>query len=78
MTVAFDNGKPQPPFRSGLTPALALDTPQREQQVDLLIWDRLPLDLREDGLEVRPDLLPCIRAKPRARLLLIQISLDTH
>jgi hypothetical protein len=57
---SLDNGEPAAAFRSAfLAGELALDPPQREQQINLLIGERLSLDLREDGLEAGSDLLPC-------------------
>ena len=55
---SLDNGGPAMSFQSEfLAAALALDPPQREQQVDLFIGERLALDLCEDGLKVGSDAL---------------------
>jgi hypothetical protein len=76
---SLDNGKAATPFASSVRPPeLTLDPPQREQQVDLFIGDRLPLDLCEMAWRWAPI---CSRASgPRARMrhFLIQISISTR
>jgi hypothetical protein len=75
----LDNRVATRAFRSGLpAPQLTLDPSQREQQVNLIVRDRLSLDLCENDLKVGSDMLPCIRVEPRTRDLLIRISLCTH
>ena len=62
---SLDNGGPAMSFRSEfLAAALALDPPQREQQVDLFIGERLALDLCEDGLKVGSDALARVGWRP--------------
>jgi hypothetical protein len=75
---SLDNGASAIVFRSSLLAAeFALYPPQREQEVNLLIGNRLSLDFREDGLEMGSDLLTSIVTNSWSHLLL-QISLATH
>src|SRR5215217_1019783 len=55
-----------------------LDAPQREQQVDLTVGDRLPLNACEDHLELGSDMLSRIRGKRRRCELPVRTSLVTH
>ncbi|ANY81192.1 hypothetical protein BB934_25695 [Microvirga ossetica] len=65
--------------RSGyLASQVALDAPQREQQVDLVVGDGFSLDVGKDGLEMGPKMLSRIRGKGRSCWLLVRTSLVTH
>ena len=76
---SLDNGEPSRPFRSELLAhSLALDTPQREQQVDLFIGEWLALDLGEDGLKVGSDPLARVRFETGTRRLVTRTCLGTH
>ena len=76
---SLDNGGPAMSFQSEfLAAALALDPPQREQQVDLFIGERLALDLCEDGLKVGSDALARVGFETGTRRLVIRICLGTH
>ena len=54
-----------------LPPELTLGAPQREQEINLIIGDRLTLDVREDHLELGSDMLSGIRSKRRSCKLLV-------
>ena len=76
---SLDNGEPTRPFRSELLAhTLALDPPQREQQIDLFISERLALDFGENGLKVGSNALACIGFETRTGHLVIRIGLGTH
>lgn len=64
---------------SGFLPLeFTLDAPQREQQIDLIVRDRLPFDACENHLKLRSDMLSCIRGKRRRCGFLVRTSLVTH
>jgi hypothetical protein len=76
---SLDNGASAIVFRSNLLAAeFALYSPQREQEVNLVVGERLSFDFREDGLEMGSDLLTSIVANSWSGHLLLQISLATH
>ena len=70
--------RPQRTGQDSLPPELTLGPPQREQEINLIVWDRLTLDVRVDNLELGSDMLSGIRGKRRRCELPVQGFLVTH